>query len=250
MLRDGVFDRRRQRLVDQMRENGIDDERVLAAIGSVHRHRFVDKAFRTRAYEDEALPIGMKQTISQPFTVAYQTMLLAPQAGSRILEVGTGSGYQAAVLCELGAHVFSIERHRPLLERTRGILAALGYRVTLKTGDGTLGWTSRAPFDGIVITAGASEAPETLLRQLRIEGDDDKPAGRLVAPVGDRQAQTMCLYRRLGEDLYEKTFEDEHGNAMVSSGSHQRLVEDRCERTAGRKFKFVPLIGQQGGLGL
>ncbi len=222
MLPDGVFDRRRQRLVDQMRENGISDERVLAAIGSVHRHRFVEKAFRPRAYEDEALPIGMKQTISQPFTVAYQTMLLDLRPGDRILEVGTGSGYQAAILCEMGARVFSIERHRPLLARTRDILASLGYRVALKTGDGTLGWASQAPFDGIVITAGASEAPETLLRQLRIEGEDDKPAGRLVAPVGDRKAQTMCLYRRLGKDRYEKT--------------------------ASRQFKFVPLIGQQGGL--
>ena len=222
MLRDGVFDRRRQRLVDQMRENGIADERVLAAIGSVHRHRFVEGAFRPRAYEDEALPIGMKQTISQPFTVAYQTMLLNPHPGDRILEVGTGSGYQAAVLCEMGARVFSIERHRPLLTRTRSILESLGYRVVLRTGDGTLGWASQAPFDGIVVTAGASEAPEALLRQLRIEGEDDKPAGRLVIPVGDRRTQTMNLYRRLGEDNYE--------------------------RTISRDFKFVPLIGRQGGL--
>ena len=222
MLLDGVFDRRRQRLVDQMRENGITDERVLAAIGSVHRHLFVEGAFRPRAYEDEALPIGMKQTISQPFTVAYQTMLLNPHPGDRILEVGTGSGYQAAVLCEMGARVFSIERHRPLLIRTRSILEPLGYRVVLRTGDGTLGWASKAPFDGIVVTAGASEAPEALLRQLRIEGEDDKPAGRLVIPVGDRRTQTMNLYRRLGEDNYE--------------------------RTTSRSFKFVPLIGKQGGL--
>lgn len=222
MRRDGVFDRRRQRLVRQMRENGIRDERVLAAIGSVLRHRFVEKAFQPRAYEDEALPIGMKQTISQPFTVAYQTMLLDLQPGDKILEVGTGSGYQAAVLCEMGARVFSIERHRPLLTRTRSLLASLGYRVALKAGDGTLGWASQAPFDGVVVTAAASEAPETLLRQLRIEGEDGKPAGRLVAPVGDRQSQTMYLYRRFGEDRYE--------------------------RTASRRFKFVPLIGQQGGL--
>ena len=222
MLRDGVFDRRRQRLVDKIRENGITDEHVLAAIGSVHRHRFVEGAFRPRAYEDEALPIGMKQTISQPFTVAYQTMLLNPRPGDRILEVGTGSGYQAAVLCEMGARVFSIELHMPLLVRTRGILESLGYRVVLKRGDGTLGWASQAPFDGIVVTAGASEAPEALLRQLRIEGEDDKPAGRLVIPVGDRRTQTMNLYRRLSEDNYE--------------------------RTASRNFKFVPLIGEQGGL--
>lgn len=222
MLRDGVFDRRRQRLVDKMRENGITDERVLAAIGSVHRHRFVEGAFRPRAYEDEALPIGMKQTISQPFTVAYQTMLLNPRPGDRILEIGTGSGYQAAVLCEMGARVFSIERHRPLLARTRSILESLGYRVVLRAGDGTLGWESQAPFDGIVVTAGASEAPEALLQQLHIEGEDDKPAGRLVIPVGDRRTQTMNLYRRLGKDDYE--------------------------RTASRNFKFVPLIGKQGGL--
>ena len=119
---DRRYQRQRQRLVDSLRDNGISNERVLAAVGAVPRHLFVEEALRNRAYEDAALPIGMNQTISQPFTVAYQTMMLDPQNGDRVLEVGTGSGYQAAVLCEMGVKVFSIERHRPLLERTKDIL--------------------------------------------------------------------------------------------------------------------------------
>lgn len=219
---DRKYQRQRQQLVDQLRKSGISDERVLDAIAAVPRHRFVEPALRARAYEDEALPIGMNQTISQPFTVAYQTMLLNPREGDRILEVGTGSGYQAAVLCEMGTRVFSIERHKALLERTRKILKSLHYRVVLKHGDGTLGWSSFAPFDGIVVTAGASDVPEPLLEQLRIEGDDGKPAGRLVIPIGDARGQKMNLFRRTGATEYER--EEAH------------------------IFRFVPLIGKEGGL--
>ncbi len=215
------YQRQRNRLVDLLRENGIDDDRVLSAVAAVPRHAFVEPALRSRSYEDEALPIGMNQTISQPFTVAYQTMLLQPNRGDRVLEVGTGSGYQAAVLSEMGARVFSIERHKPLLDRTRRILESLGYRVVLKHGDGTLGWPGFAPFDGIVVTAGASDVPEPLLEQLRIEGDDDRPAGRLVIPIGDSRGQKMNLIRRVGEQNY-----------------------DRVEKHI---FRFVPLIGKGGG---
>lgn len=222
MQEDRKYQRQRERLVKLLRDNGIDDERVLNAIAAVRRHLFVEPALRNRAYEDEALPIGMNQTISQPFTVAYQTMLLSPQPGDRILEVGTGSGYQSAVLSEMGARVFSIERHKALLDRTRRILKDLNYRAVLKHGDGTLGWPAFAPYDGIVVTAGASDVPEPLLEQLRIDAEDGKPAGRLVIPIGDARGQKMNLIRRIGENDYE--------------------------RTEKHMFRFVPLVGKQGGM--
>ncbi|NBB86436.1 MAG: protein-L-isoaspartate(D-aspartate) O-methyltransferase [Bacteroidetes bacterium] len=221
MSRSRTFHRRRAALVDDLRQKGIDDERVLEAIGAVPRHRFVEPALRARAYRDEALPIGMKQTISQPFTVAYQTTLLDVQPDERILEVGTGSGYQAAVLCELGARVFSIERHRPLLERTKQLLDDLGYRIVTRHGDGSQGWPSYAPFDGIVVTAGASEPPEALLEQLRCP-DDDHRAGRLVIPIGDDRGQVMTRITRTGPEAFE--------------------------RETFHTFRFVPLVGE-GGMG-
>ena len=214
------YQRQRERLVDVLREKGITDERVLAAIAAVPRHRFVEPALRGRAYEDEALPIGLNQTISQPFTVAYQSMWLQPQKDDRILEVGTGSGYQAAVLCEMGARVFSIERHKPLLDRTLGILEALGYRVVARHGDGTQGWQSFAPYDGIIVTAGAADVPRPLLDQLRIEGDAGRPGGRLIIPVGDLEGQTMNRITRAGPEAFER--EESH------------------------VFRFVPLIGRGG----
>ena len=219
MPRSRTYQRRRRALVDDLREKGIEDERVLDAIGAVPRHRFVEPALRARAYRDEALPIGMKQTISQPFTVAYQTTLLDVQPDDRILEVGTGSGYQAAVLCELGARVFSIERHRPLLERTKQLLEDLGYRVVTRHGDGSQGWPSYAPFDGIVVTAGASEPPDVLLEQLRCP-DDDHRAGRLVIPIGDDRGQVMTRIARSGPETFE--------------------------RETFHTFRFVPLVGEGG----
>lgn len=214
------FRRQRANLVDELRERGISDEDVLRAIGAVPRHEFVEDAMRSRAYADEALPIGLNQTISQPFTVAYQTALLQVRSGDRILEIGTGSGYQAAVLCEMGARVFSIERHEPLLQRTRSLLSRLRYRVTTKLGDGTKGWPAFAPFDGIVVTAGATSIPPALIKQLRPAGDDAR-AGRLVIPVGGRGGQTMNLIAKTGP------------------GPHD------IEREEFHDFRFVPLVDEE-----
>lgn len=215
------YHRQRQRLVDALHERGIEDERVLDAIAKVPRHVFVEPALRNRAYRDEALPIGKRQTISQPFTVAYQTMLLDVHPDDRVLEVGTGSGYQAAVLCEMGARVFTIERHRPLLQRATELLEDLGYRVVSRAGDGSLGWPSFAPYDGIVVTAGAAEVPHPLMEQLRVPSEKHD-GGRLVVPVGKSSGQVMRRVHRTGEDAFEH--EDHH------------------------RFRFVPLVGAAGGL--
>ena len=217
---DRTYQRRRARLVDTLRERGIDNERVLDAIGAVKRHQFVDPALRNRAYEDEALPIGLNQTISQPFTVAYQTALLDPQPGERILEIGTGSGYQAAVLCELGARVFSVERHKSLLERTRKLLDDLGYRVVTRHGDGTDGWPAFAPYDGILVTAGAPDVPDPLLEQLREPSEESDEGGRLIIPVGSSGGQQMMRFTRLGPDNFR--------------------------RETYHNFRFVPLVSEDG----
>ena len=216
MTEDFKSQRRRAKLVDDLREKGITDERVLAAIGRVHRQKFVDQAFLSRSYHDEALPIGLKQTISQPFTVAYQSQTLNPQPGERILEIGTGSGYQAAVLCEMGARVYSIERVRGLYDRTMPLLRKLGYSVNCRFGDGMAGWESMSPFDGIIVTAGAPDVPGSLLQQLRLP-EGMKPGGRMVIPVGGRDKQMMTYIMRMGEDSF-----------------------DRIEMEA---FRFVPLLG-------
>lgn len=216
---DRRYRRRREQLVETLQSRGIHDDRVLAAIGAVPRHAFVDPALRDRSYADEALPIGLNQTISQPFTVAYQTSLLEVESNDRILEVGTGSGYQAAVLCEMGARVFSVERHEDLLERARGLLDELGYDVRTRQGDGTKGWPAFAPYDGIVVTAGASEIPDPLLRQLREPAESsDRPGGRLAIPVGGRTGQTMTRVTRTG------------------TGPHD------YEREEFHSFRFVPLV--------
>ena len=214
---DRKYHRVRARLVDELREKGIDDEDVLAAIGRVPRHLFMDQALWQRAYEDAALPIGLSQTISQPFTVAHQTALIAPKKNEKVLEIGTGSGYQAAVLCEMGARVYTIERHRPLYERSRKQLAGMHYRVVCKCGDGTMGWPALAPFDKILVTAGATGIPEPLLQQLRLPKEGEKGGGALVIPVGEGEDKVMKRITRTSEDSF-----------------HQ-------EET--RVFRFVPLIG-------
>ena len=198
-LSDRIYLRRRAALVDVIRSKGVCHDAVLAAVGAVARERFVDPALRNQAYEDAALPIGFKQTISQPFTVAYQTTLLNLFPGDKVLEIGTGSGYQAAILCEMGMRVFSVERHRVLHLRARNILAELDYRVVTRHGDGTGGWSACAPFDGIIVTAGALEVPESLVRQLRVP-EEAKRGGRLVIPVGDRSKQVMMRIVRTAPD--------------------------------------------------
>ena len=211
MSKDWKFDRRRQRLVQLLRDKGIGDERVLSAIGRVQRQRFIDEALVARAYLDEALPIGLDQTISQPFTVAYQTetALADLPKGAKVLEVGTGSGYQAAVLCEMGMDLYSVERLEPLYRRTRDLLRTLGYRLKTRCGDGTEGWPAFAPFDAIIVTAGAVGVPDALLRQLRLppesnSEDADLPGGGvLVIPVGDSQGQTMRRIVRTGVDSFD-----------------------------------------------
>lgn len=207
------FSSRRKKLVDQIREKGIKSQRVLKAIQETPRHIFVDTALENRAYEDSALPIGSGQTISQPYTVAAQTELLEVEPGDKILEIGTGSGYQSAILCHMGADVYSVERHEQLYHKAREILQELGYRPRLKYGDGTLGWSAYAPYDGIVVTAGAPVVPEELIQQLNI-------GGVLIVPVGDQEVQTMTRIRRVSEDEYEE----------------EQL----------KQFKFVPLIGEKG----
>jgi protein-L-isoaspartate(D-aspartate) O-methyltransferase len=170
----------------QLVTRGITNKRVLGAMGKVPRHEFVSEDRRTEAYEDYPLPIGQGQTISQPYIVAYMTEVIDPQPGQRVLEVGTGSGYQAAVLAELAGEVYTIELLPELAASARKRLERLGYRtVHVKAGDGYLGWPDKAPFDAIVVTCGAKEVPEPLLKQL-------KPGGKMVIPVGETgQEQTL-----------------------------------------------------------
>jgi len=169
----------------QLVGRGIMDRRVLAAMGEVPRHLFVDESLWPEAYDDNPLPIGEGQTISQPYMVAIMTELLELQADERVLEIGTGSGYQAAVLTRLCQWVYTVERIGSLSERARKAIAACGYEnITFKVGDGTEGWPEEAPFDGIVVTAGAPTVPDVLVHQLRL-------GGRLVIPVGNRFSQTL-----------------------------------------------------------
>lgn len=205
--------KRRNQLVKQLEEKGIKDRSVLQAINTIPRHIFIDTALENRAYEDTALPIGNGQTISQPYTVAAQTELLEVKKGDKILEIGTGSGYQAAILCHIGADVYSVERHEKLYLSAKDILQELGYRARLKLGDGTLGWNAYGPYDGIVVTAGAPVVPDDLVKQLNV-------GGKLVVPVGNQESQVMVRITRVSEDEYK---EEQLNN-----------------------FKFVPLIGEKG----
>ncbi|WP_339736868.1 protein-L-isoaspartate(D-aspartate) O-methyltransferase [uncultured Sunxiuqinia sp.] len=191
----------RKRLVEGIRIKGVRDQRVLDAIAKVPRHLFMDSSFIQFAYKDQAFPIGAGQTISQPFTVAFQTQLLDVQPNEKVLEVGTGSGYQAAVLLEMGATVFTIERQRELFLKVQQLLPEIGYHPKFFYGDGYKGLPTYGPFDKIIITAGAPVVPEELLQQLRI-------GGVLVAPIGPSEKQTMCKVTRKSEEEYEK---EKHG---------------------------------------
>ncbi|MFB9054260.1 protein-L-isoaspartate(D-aspartate) O-methyltransferase [Formosa undariae] len=187
----------RQQLVNTLKNKGITDVNVLKTIGNIPRHLFMDSSFLDHAYQDKAFPIAADQTISQPYTVAFQTELLKIKREAKILEIGTGSGYQTAVLCELGVKVYSIERQLELFKKTSKFLPKLGYRPKqLIFGDGYKGMPEEAPFDGIIVTAGAPFVPTPLLSQLKI-------GGRLVIPVGDN-VQTMTLFVRKGPKEFEK----------------------------------------------
>ncbi|TRZ75748.1 MAG: protein-L-isoaspartate(D-aspartate) O-methyltransferase [Bacteroidetes bacterium] len=199
----------RKQLVEIIREKGITDSNVLAAIGKVPRHFFFDSSFLKYAYEDKAFPIGAGQTISQPYTVAFQSQLLMLTRGQKVLEVGTGSGYQACILAEIGAKVFSIERQKSLYDKAAQFLPSLGYRIKLFFGDGYKGLPAYAPFDKIIVTAGAPFIPDALIDQL-------KPGGILVIPVGGDDVQEMTTITRISEKEFQKR---EHG-----------------------KFRFVPLL--------
>lgn len=202
----------RKQMVEEIRRKGIRDENVLAAMDVVPRHLFLDSSFLKFAYQDQAFPIGSGQTISQPYTVAFQTQLLNIRKRDKVLEVGTGSGYQSCVLLELGAIVYSIERQRNLYDKTRHFLPTIGYNPRLFFGDGYKGLPAFAPFDKILVTAGAPFVPQPLLDQL-------KPGGMLVIPVGE-DLQVMTSFVRLPDGGFERK---EHGT-----------------------FRFVPLLGDKG----
>ena len=186
----------RRKMIDELRALGIVNEEVLDAIDRVPRHFFLSSAFEQFAYQNKAFQIGSGQTISKPHTVAKQTELLQLSAGEKVLEIGTGSGYQCAVLCAMGYKVFSIERQRNLFEKAQPLLAAMGFKPDLFYGDGYKGKAVFAPFDGIIVTAGAPHVPKLLLSQLKI-------GGRLVIPIGD-DIQIMTLFIRTSEKDFEK----------------------------------------------
>jgi protein-L-isoaspartate(D-aspartate) O-methyltransferase len=192
----------RNKLVEEIRRKGITDERVLSAVNAVPRHLFMDGSFIRFAYRDQAFPIRAGQTISQPYTVAFQTQLLDLKPMDKVLEIGTGSGYQAAILAELRARVYTIERQKELYLCCQPLLTSLGYQVHYFYGDGYQGLPTYGPFDRILITAAAPEIPEKLLEQLNI-------GGRLVVPLGHAGSQIMTLVEKTGDGEYKKT---EHGS--------------------------------------
>ncbi|MGA1976399.1 MAG: protein-L-isoaspartate(D-aspartate) O-methyltransferase [Bacteroidales bacterium] len=187
---------KRRKLVDELRQKGITDENVLRAMNIVPRHLFMDPAFLNHAYVDKAFPISSGQTISQPYTVAVQTSLLNVRKRDKILEIGTGSGYQAAILAEMGAKVFTIERFRELYLKARTMVSSLGYSIDFFYGDGHAGKPQYGPYDGIIITAATEVVPADLLDQL-------KTGGRLVVPLGDYNSQVMTLVQKTGENAFD-----------------------------------------------
>lgn len=186
----------RKRLIDGLKIKGIRNEKVLEAIGRIPRHLFMESSFINFAYKDQAFPIGAGQTISQPYTVAFQTQLLGIQKNDKVLEVGTGSGYQAAVLVEMGAKVFTIERQRELYLKVQKFLPEIGYSPACFYGDGYKGLPNLAPFDKILVTAGAPHIPQELKQQLKI-------GGKLIVPVGDTQRQEMCEIIRVSDEDFK-----------------------------------------------
>jgi protein-L-isoaspartate(D-aspartate) O-methyltransferase len=208
-----MYESERRELVKKISQKGITDKAVLKAIEEVERHLFVPEIMKHHAYDDVALPIGYGQTISQPFTVAFMTQALKAKPGDKILEIGTGSGYQAAILFNMGMEVYSIERNVDIFYKTRKLFDELGLRINTKCGDGTLGWEEHAPFDGIIVTAGSPSIPDSLKKQLIV-------GGRLVVPVGGKTSQRLKIVTKIEENKFD--------------------IEDIPE------FAFVPLIGREG----
>ena len=203
----------RKLLIKEVAAKGIKDQRVLEAMMILPRHFFFDDIFVTHAYEDKAFPIGQGQTISQPYTVAFQTEQLEIKPGDKILEIGTGSGYQAAILLELGADVYTIEYNKVLYEKTKLFLPQLGYKPRFFHGDGSKGLPEYAPYDGIIVTAGAPSLPQDLVKQLKV-------GGKLIIPVGNNKTQVM----------YRLT----------------KVAENKISKKAFNNFSFVPLRGEKG----
>ena len=215
MIDDFEAKGKRKKLVEELRHKGINDEEVLRAVGKVPRHVFMDPAFLIHAYVDKAFPISSGQTISQPYTVAVQTSLLKVERRSKILEIGTGSGYQAAILAEMGAKVYSIERVHDLFENTAQRFESLPYHITMKLDDGSTGWSMFAPYDKIIVTAGSPKIPKQLTLQLKNDGI-------MVIPVGDKKLQQMVVIKKSeGKD-----------------GKPEYSIKKYSE------FKFVPLVGE------
>ncbi len=208
-----MYENERQELVEKLAQHGIDDANVLNAMNKVERHKFVPQALLHHAYKDVALPIGYGQTISQPYTVAYMTQAMELNSGSKVLEIGTGSGYQAAILFEMGMRVYTIERQFEIYLKAQKLFDELAVRVHTKFGDGTIGWEEFAPYDGIIVTAGSPSIPGSLKKQLSING-------KLVIPVGSKASQILKIVTKIDQDKFE--------------------IQDIPE------FIFVPLIGREG----
>lgn len=208
-----MYDKEREALVEILVNKGITDKAVLNAVLKVERHLFVPGAIASHAYKDSAMPIGYGQTISQPYTVAFMTQALKMKPGAKILEIGTGSGYQAAILVQMGMRVYTIERNEKIYATTLKLLENMGLRVAARCSDGTIGWDEFAPYDGIIVTAGGPTIPLNLKKQLAI-------GGRMVIPVGDRAGQTLYILTKISDNEFQT---EEEPN-----------------------FAFVPLIGREG----
>lgn len=208
-----MYETERKELVEILKSRGITNQRVLDAFMKVERHLFVPEIMKQHAYKDVALPIGMGQTISQPYTVAFMTQELNPQLNKRYLEIGTGSGYQAAIIYEMGARIFTIERHHDLYNSALKIFDQLNLKIAARCSDGTIGWSEFAPYDGIIVTAGSPTVPVNLKKQLAV-------GGKMVIPVGDKQIQTLNVITKISEDGFD---------------THEVPY-----------FAFVPLIGKEG----
>lgn len=208
-----MFEQEREELVKILKQKKITDKRVLAAFAKVERHLFVPDVIKLHSYKDVALPIGYEQTISQPYTVAFMTQALQSEEGDKVLEIGTGSGFQASILLAMGIKVFSIERNHDIYFRTQKLFDELTLRAALRLGDGTIGWEEYAPYNGIIVTAGGPTIPQRLVKQLAF-------GGKMVVPIGNRKTQTMKIITKISEDEFQT---EEIPN-----------------------FKFVPLIGKEG----